>query len=80
MAQVLPNSFCWAASFFSACRLRPGPQLEHVPSRHNLQTSQSIPQAPVGIVSPQNSTLSNYGFRFQMSANWQVLHLFNWFD
>jgi len=30
----------------------PDPQLEHVPSKFNLHTSQSIPQAPVGITSP----------------------------
>jgi hypothetical protein len=50
MAQVLPNNVCCAASFCSACGLLPDPQLEHVPSRFSLQTSQLMPQAPVGIV------------------------------
>jgi hypothetical protein len=50
MAQVLANNFCCTASFRSASRLLPDPQLEHVPSRFNLQTSQLMPQAPVGIV------------------------------
>jgi hypothetical protein len=50
MEQVLPNCRCWATSFFSASRLVPGPQLEQDPSKFSLQTSQLIPQAPVGIV------------------------------
>jgi hypothetical protein len=50
MEQVLPSNRCWAASFFSASGLVPGPQLEQVPSKFNLQTSQLIPQAPVGMV------------------------------
>ena len=52
MEQVLPSNRCWAASFFSASGLVPGPQLEQVPSKFNLQTSQLIPQAPVGMVAP----------------------------
>jgi hypothetical protein len=46
---VLPRILSWAASFFSASILVPGPQDEQVPRRFNLQTSQLIPQAPVGI-------------------------------
>jgi hypothetical protein len=52
IAQVLPNNRCWAASFFSASALMPEPQLEQFPNRFNLQTSQFIPQAPVGMVLP----------------------------
>jgi hypothetical protein len=40
MAQVPPNNRSWAASFRSAWVLVPGPQLEQVPSKFNLQTSQ----------------------------------------
>jgi hypothetical protein len=54
MAQVLPNILRCAASFCSASGLLPGPQLEHVPSRFNLQTSQLMPHAPVGILQASN--------------------------
>jgi len=63
MEQALPSNRCWAASFFSASRLVPGPQLEQVPSKFSLQTSQSIPQTPVGIRKTPFS-----GFRFQVSV------------
>ena len=79
MAQVLPNNRCCAASFCSASGLLPDPQLEHVPSRFNLHTSQLIPQAPVGMVSSLFYRLWLY-LRFQVSDTWQVLQLFNWFD
>jgi hypothetical protein len=55
MAQVFPNSLCWAASFCAASGLWPDPQLEHVPNKFNLQTSQLIPQAPVGILQVSSS-------------------------
>ena len=42
-----PSNFSWTASFPAASTLLPGPQLEHRPSRFNLQTSQFIPHAPV---------------------------------
>jgi hypothetical protein len=52
IAQGPPNNRCWAVSFFSAAALVPDPQLEQVPNKFNLQTSQLIPQAPVGMASP----------------------------
>jgi hypothetical protein len=55
IGQVLPNNRCWAISFFSASALVPDPQLEQVSNRFNLQTSQLIPQAPVGMASPRNN-------------------------
>jgi hypothetical protein len=63
MAQVPPINRCWAASFFAAWELVPGPQLEQVPSKFNLQTSQLIPQAPVGIAQSFGSKVQ--GFKVQ---------------
>jgi hypothetical protein len=79
MEQVLPNILRCAASFCSASRLFPDPQLEHVPSRFNLQTSQLIPQAPVGMVSPHNRIVVT-DVKFAVSISCQLSHLFNWFD
>jgi hypothetical protein len=79
MAQLLPNIRCCAASFCAASGLLPDPQLEHVPSRFNLHTSQFMPQAPVGIVSSHKYLVVTSG-KFPVSVNCQVFHLFNWFD
>jgi hypothetical protein len=79
MAQVLPNNRCCAASFSSASGLLPDPQLEHVPSRFNLHTSQLIPQAPVGMVSSRNHFVVAY-VKSSVSISHRVFHLFNWFD
>jgi hypothetical protein len=79
MAQVLPNNCCCAVSFCLASGLLPDPQLEHVPSRFNLHTSQLIPQAPVGMVSSHNQLLVT-DVKFPVSVSCEVLHLFNWFD
>ena len=79
MAHVPPNILRCAASFCSASRLLPDPQLEHVPSRFNLQTSQLIPQVPVGIVSP-HTHLVVLDIILQVLFGWQVLHPFNWFN
>jgi hypothetical protein len=49
MLHVPPNILFWASSFFLASRLLPEPQLEHTSINLNLQTSQLIPHAPVGI-------------------------------
>jgi hypothetical protein len=70
MEQVLPSNRCWAASFFSASKLVPGPQLEQVPSKFSLHTSQLIPQAPVGIRKTPFSGVRCQvsGFRFQVSG------------
>jgi hypothetical protein len=76
---VLPNNLRCAASFCSASGLLPDPQLEHVPSKFNLQTSQLIPQAPVGMVSSHNHLVVEV-VKFSVSVSCQVLHLFNWFD
>jgi hypothetical protein len=79
MAQVLPNILCCTVSFCSASGLLPDPQLEHVPSKFNLHTSQLIPQAPVGMVSSHNYLVVT-DVKFPVSVNCQVLHLLNWFD
>jgi len=55
IAQVPPSSRCWAASFAAAWTLFPGPQEEQVPNKFSLQTSQLMPQAPVGMVLPHNN-------------------------
>jgi hypothetical protein len=65
MAQVPPNKRIWAASFCAAWELVPGPQLEQVPSKFNLQTSQLIPQAPVGIAQSFRSLVQRTEVRRQ---------------
>jgi hypothetical protein len=59
IGQALPSNRCWAASFLPASRLVPGPQLEQVPSKFNLQTSQLIPHAPVDMKLP-NFVFNNH--------------------
>ena len=50
-----PRIFTWVAIFFSPSSLFPAPHVEQIPRRFSLQTSQFIPQAPVGMIDPYNS-------------------------
>jgi hypothetical protein len=50
MGHVPPRILCCTSSFSSASALFPGPQLEQMFSDLNLQTSQLIPHAPVGMI------------------------------
>jgi hypothetical protein len=52
IGQGCPSSRIWAASFLADSELLPGPHVEQMPSILSLQTSQLIPQAPVGTVYP----------------------------
>lgn len=54
IGQGLPISRFWAADLRDPSALMPEPQVEQVPRKFSLQTSQLIPQAPVGIQSPFN--------------------------
>jgi hypothetical protein len=49
MGQGTPKIRFWASIFFKASGPVPGPQVEQIPSTFSRQTSQFIPQGPVGI-------------------------------
>jgi hypothetical protein len=50
--QGWPSSRFWADDLRDPSALMPEPQVEQAPLKFSLQTSQLIPQAPVGMFSP----------------------------
>lgn len=62
MGQGWLKSFSCTFIFSAPSRLVPGPHVVHTPRELSLQTSQFIPQAPVGMGSPHPADQGEYIF------------------